>query len=186
MRLLTCQLPDPTGYGRVVRRGKKGSVLRIVEEKDASLREKEIQEVAVSIYTFQSAFLRYGLTKLSNKNAQGEYYLTDLIAQAARAKKKVDVLGWSTPEDLRGVNDPWELAQASRILNERCLRDWALKGVKFTHPWTTWIDVSVELEEDVDHLPGRDSHRHDRNRARRDDRSALRFEERRRSEKTRI
>ena len=137
-----------------MRRGKKGSVLRIVEEKDASLREKEIQEVAVSIYTFQSAFLKYGLTKLSNKNAQGEYYLTDLISQAARAKKKVDVLGWNTPEDLRGVNDPWELAQASRILNERCLRDWALKGVKFTHPWTTWIDVSVELEEDVVICPG--------------------------------
>lgn len=154
LRLLTCQLSDPTGYGRVVRRGKKGSVLRIVEEKDASLREKEIQEVAVSIYTFQSAFLRYGLTKISNKNAQGEYYLTDLIAQASRAKKKVDVLGWSTPEDLRGVNDPWELAQASRTLNERCLRDWALKGVKFTHPWTTWIDLSVELEEDVIICPG--------------------------------
>ncbi len=154
LRLLTTQLADPTGYGRVVRRGKKGGVLRIVEEKDASLREKEIQEVAVSIYTFQCAFLKYGLGKLSNKNAQGEYYLTDLISQAARAKKKIDFLGWGESEDLRGVNDPWELAQASRILNERCLRNWALKGVKFTHPWTTWIDLSVELEEDVIVSPG--------------------------------
>ena len=154
LRLLTCTLPDPTGYGRVVRRGKKGSVLRIVEEKDASLREKEIQEAAVSIYTFQAAFLKYGLQKLSNKNAQGEFYLTDLISQAARSKKKVDVLHWNNSEDLRGVNDPWELAQASRILNERCLRDWALKGVKFLHPWTTWIDLSVELEEDVVVHPG--------------------------------
>jgi bifunctional UDP-N-acetylglucosamine pyrophosphorylase/glucosamine-1-phosphate N-acetyltransferase len=154
LRLLTCTLADPTGYGRIVRRGKTGPVLRIVEEKDASLREKQIQEVSTSIYLFSAAFLKYGLQKLSNKNAQGEYYLTDLIGQAARAKKKVDVLHWAVPEDLRGVNDPWELAQARRILNERCIRDWSLKGVKFMHPWTTWVDLSVQLEEDVIVEPG--------------------------------
>ena len=98
--------------------------------------------------------MKYGLQKLSNKNAQGEYYLTDLIAQASRSKKKIDVLHWSNPEDLRGVNDPWELAQAGRMLNERCIRDWALKGVKFIHPWATWVDLSVELEEDAVIHPG--------------------------------
>jgi bifunctional UDP-N-acetylglucosamine pyrophosphorylase/glucosamine-1-phosphate N-acetyltransferase len=117
LRLLTVVLPEPTGYGRVVRRGTRGPVLRIVEEKDANLREKAIKEVAVSIYTFQAAFLRYGLSRLSNKNAQGEYYLTDLIAQAAKAKKKTEVMVWDEPQDLRGINDPWELAQARRILN---------------------------------------------------------------------
>jgi bifunctional UDP-N-acetylglucosamine pyrophosphorylase / glucosamine-1-phosphate N-acetyltransferase len=154
LRLLTCTLADPTGYGRIVRRGKKGAVIRIVEEKDANLREKQIQEVSTSIYLFQAAFLKYGLQKLSNKNAQGEYYLTDLISQAVRAKKKIDVLHWNSPEDLRGVNDPWELAQARKILNERCLRDWSLKGVKFMAPWTTWIDVTVQLAEEVTIEPG--------------------------------
>jgi bifunctional UDP-N-acetylglucosamine pyrophosphorylase/glucosamine-1-phosphate N-acetyltransferase len=149
LRLLTCSLQDPTGYGRVVRRGKKGSVIRIVEERDASLREKQITEVGASIYLFQSAFLKYALQKVSNKNAQSEYYLTDLIAQASRSQKKVDVLNWGCADDLRGVNDPWELAQARKILNERCIRTWALKGVKFSNPWSTWVDLTVQLEEDV-------------------------------------
>ncbi len=154
LRLLTCELPNPKGYGRIVRRGKTGPVLRIAEEKDATVREKEIKEVGASIYTFQAAFLAYGLQRLSNKNAQGEYYLTDLIAQAARAKKKIEVLRWSEPTDVRGVNDPWELAQARRILNDRCVRDWALKGVKFVDPTTAWIDLTVELSKDVMVHPG--------------------------------
>jgi bifunctional UDP-N-acetylglucosamine pyrophosphorylase/glucosamine-1-phosphate N-acetyltransferase len=149
LRLLTCTQTDPTGYGRIVRRGKKGPVLRITEEKDANSREKLIDEVNTSVYLFQAAFLKYGLQKLSNKNAQSEFYLTDLLAQSARAKKKVDVLHWASPEDLRGVNDPWELAQAGKILNERCIREWCLKGVKFSNPWTAWVDVAVTLEEDA-------------------------------------
>lgn len=149
MRLLTCELRDPTGYGRVVRRGKQGPVLRIVEERDANIREKAIAEVGASIYSFQASFLKYGLQHISNKNAQGEYYLTDLIAQASRAKKKIDVLNWRNQDDLRGVNDSWELAQAGRILNERCVKKWALAGVKFMDPWTTTVDITVKLEHDA-------------------------------------
>jgi bifunctional UDP-N-acetylglucosamine pyrophosphorylase/glucosamine-1-phosphate N-acetyltransferase len=154
LRLATTELEDPTGYGRVVRRGARGPVLKIVEEKDANVRQKAIREVAVSIYTFQATFLRYGLSRLSNKNAQGEYYLTDLIAQAASAKKKTDVLVWDRPQDLRGINDPWELAQARRILNESVLRDWALRGVRIIDPMTTWVDPSVQLSPDVTVYPG--------------------------------
>jgi bifunctional UDP-N-acetylglucosamine pyrophosphorylase/glucosamine-1-phosphate N-acetyltransferase len=154
LRLMTTELADPTGYGRVVRRGKRGPVLRITEEKDANQREKEIREVAVSIYTFQASFLRFGLQRLSTKNAQAEYYLTDLIAQAARAKKKTDILVWPHPEDLRGINDPWELAQARRIMNEKTLRKWSLLGVKLCDLNNTWIDPSVELAQDVTIYPG--------------------------------
>ena len=154
LRLLTTELPDPTGYGRVVRRGKSGPVIRIVEEKDANLREKAISEVACSIYLFQSAFLNFSIQKLSNQNAQGEYYLTDLIAMAARAKKRADVLKWRSADDLRGVNDPWELSEARRILNERFIRSWSLQGVKFLNPQSTWMDVTVELNEDVSIGPG--------------------------------
>jgi len=154
IRLLTTELPDPTGYGRVVRRKQDGPVLRIAEEKDANSRERAIREVALSIYLFDSAFLAFGLAHLRNQNAQGEYYLTDLIAEAARTRKKIEVLQWKNSEDLRGINDPWDLAVARKSLNERCVRSWALRGVKFTDPWTCWIQVSVELEEDVVIAPG--------------------------------
>jgi len=154
MRLLTTILEHPFGYGRVVRKGKKGGVLRIVEEKDANLREKAICEVACSIYLFAAHFLQFSLQKLSNKNAQGEYYLTDLVAHASRAKKSIDVLEWPETGDLRGVNDPWELAQAGRIMNERCVKEWALQGVRFVDPASTWLDVGVQLSEDVTVHPG--------------------------------
>ncbi|MGZ3698327.1 MAG: bifunctional UDP-N-acetylglucosamine diphosphorylase/glucosamine-1-phosphate N-acetyltransferase GlmU [Bdellovibrionota bacterium] len=154
MRLLSCELPDPTGYGRIVRRGKSGPVLRIVEQKDANPRERAIREVVASIYSYQSLFLKSALSRLSNKNAQGEYYLTDVVAFATRAKKRVDVLIWENPEDVRGVNDPWELSQAGRILNDRIVRFWALEGVRFMDPSTTWIDPSVRLAEEVVVHPG--------------------------------
>ncbi len=155
MRLLTCELADPSGYGRVVRRGKQGGVLRIVEEKDANQREKAIDEVAASIYSFQGVFLRSSLQKLRNRNAQGEYYLTDLVAMASGAKKKIDVLAWSTCDDLRGINDPWELALANRIYQERLGRHWAREaGVQFRDPWTTQIDAHASIGEGAVVGPG--------------------------------
>lgn len=152
MRLLVCKLSDPTGYGRIIRKGKNGPVLKIIEEKDASPREKTITEVATSIYFFKSGFLSTGLHKLSNKNAQKEFYLTDLVAQAA--KKKSKVLEWPEASDLRGVNDPWELAQAERLMNERTAKVWAKKGVRFIDPWSTRLDVHSELSEGVVVHPG--------------------------------
>ena len=114
--------------------GKKGTVLRIVEGGENNVREKSIREVAASIYMFQSAFLKVALHRLSDEDAQGEYYLTDLVAQASRAGKKIDVLMWAAHEDLRGVNDPWELSLAHRFLNERIIRRWAKNGVRFLDP----------------------------------------------------
>lgn len=157
VRLLTTHLADPTSYGRVVRRGKEGPVLRIVEEKDANQREKEIHEVATSIYSFQSAFLTSALDRISDKNAQKEYYLTDVVAQAARtssSKKRIDVLKWLQSEDLIGVNNPWELTQAEAILNQRGLKDWAMQGVRFLSPSTTFVNTSVRLSPGVSIGPG--------------------------------
>ncbi len=149
LRLLTCRFKDPTGYGRVIRRGTRGGVLRIVEEKDANEKQKLIQEVACSIYLFRSSFLHYGLQKLSRKNAQKEYYLTDLVAQAAMGSKKTDVLLWHSSADLRGVNDTWELAQANRAFNERCLKNWSLRGVTFLDPQSAWVESTVLLDSGV-------------------------------------
>ncbi len=157
MRLLTTELANPTGYGRVLRRGRKGPVLRIVEERDAKPREKEIREVATSIYFFQGAFLHSALSRITNKNAQGEYYLTDVVEQAARKQRSgaggIDVLQWPEPGDLRGVNDPWELAEAGEILNLRIVRRWALEGVRFESPRSTWIDSTVRLSSGVEIQP---------------------------------
>jgi bifunctional UDP-N-acetylglucosamine pyrophosphorylase/glucosamine-1-phosphate N-acetyltransferase len=154
LRVLTCELSDPQGYGRIIRKGKRGAVLRIVEEKDATPKEKLVREVATSIYLFQSDFLQARLRKLSTQNAQGEYYLTDLVEHASRAAKKIPVLCWPRLEELRGVNDPWELAQAGQFMNQRWVRYWALQGVKFIDPATTYVDVTVKLAEGVVVQPG--------------------------------
>ena len=151
LRLLTCALPDPHGYGRIVRSGGKpsGSVLRIVEEKDASQKERAISEVAASIYTFASAFLASSLPKLTTKNAQGEYYLTDLVAMAAKTKKKIVTLRWANVDDVRGVNDLWELSIAERALQLRIVEAHARNGVRFLDPWSVAIEAGVTIGEGV-------------------------------------
>lgn len=153
LRILSTVLEDPSGYGRIVRRGKSGAVLRIVEERDASIREKGIREVGTSIYSFQGGFLKSGLHRLSDKNAQREFYLTDLVSQASGAKRGIDVLIWAEPQDLRGVNDLWELSQAGRLLNQRIVRAWARGGVKFTDPESCWVDSRVRFEGTAQVLP---------------------------------
>ncbi len=153
-RLLTCELENPFGYGRVVRRGKAGTVLKIVEEKDATARQKEIREVAVSIYYIPANVLKSGVLRLTTKNAQKEYYLTDLIGQATRLKKKVNILKWDNNEDLLGVNNLWEIANVSRIINLRIQKQHALNGVRFIDPITTWVDVGVDIGPDTVVSPG--------------------------------
>lgn len=153
-RLLTCHLKDPTGYGRVIRQGKWASVLKVVEEKDANAKEKQIQEVVASIYLFEPRFLSEGLRKISNRNAQGEYYLPDLVEQISKSKKKSEVLVWANPDVLRGVNDPWELAWADQMMNEILIRSWALKGVRFLDPRSTRVGADVILDLDITVHPG--------------------------------
>ena len=154
MKLLTAVISDPAGYGRIVRKGKKGGVLRIVEEKDANAREKLIHEVGVSIYTFHAPFLMNGVSVLKNNNAQKEYYLTDLIALAVAKKRTIETMVWENSEDVRGVNNPYELAQAGEILNSRIVRKHALNGVRFICLKTCRVDPSVKIAQDVTVYPG--------------------------------
>ncbi len=150
LRLLTCQLPEPKGYGRIVRQGSKatGKVQRIVEEKDASPKEKKIREVGASIYLFESKFLAASLPKLNTKNAQGEYYLTDLIAMGAKAGKIATLL-WANPDDVRGVNDLWELALAERALQLRIIESHARAGVRFLDPFSVAVEAGVKIGDGV-------------------------------------
>lgn len=153
VRLLTCVVPDPKGYGRVFRKGLKlsGVVLKIVEEKDAGPRERAICEVAASTYLFESKFLSRALPKLTMKNAQGEYYLTDLIELAGKEKdaQKISTLTWANSDDLRGVNDLWELALAERVLQLRIVERHARNGVRFLDPFSVALENSVTLGEGV-------------------------------------
>lgn len=151
LRLLTCVLPEPKGYGRIVRSGGRpnGAVSKIIEEKDANPKERAIREVGASIYAFDSAFLASSLPKLSTKNAQGEYYLTDLVALAAKGKKKIATLGWKDSEDVRGVNDAWELALAERALQLRIVEAHARNGVRFLDPWSVAIEARVRIGDGV-------------------------------------
>ena len=154
IRLLTAILADPAGYGRIVRKGKQGAVLRIVEEKDANPREKLLREVGLSIYTFQSRFLASGVSALKNQNAQKEYYLTDLISMAVSKRRTIETSLWEASEDVRGVNNPYELALAGDILNSRTIRDHALNGVRFVDLGGCRIEPTVRIAKDVTIHPG--------------------------------
>ena len=154
MRLLTAFLPDPHGYGRIVRKGKKGTVLRIVEEKDASPREKLIHEVGLSIYTFQAQFLAVGAESLKNNNAQKEYYLTDLVQASVSKKRTIESRVWENAEDVRGVNNPFELSQAADSLNARLVKKFALAGVQFIDLKSVRIEPRVMIAPDVTIYPG--------------------------------
>ena len=146
--LLTARMPDPQGYGRVVR-DQDGHVSAIVEEKDADERARQIDEVATSVYVFDAKKLVANLARLGTDNAQGEEYLTDVIGMLVAAG---DVVASVTAEDYRetlGVNDQIQKAQARRLMRDRIVEHWMRAGVTITDPETTWMGVGVQLEPDV-------------------------------------
>ncbi len=147
MRVLTCEVSEPRGYGRVVRVG--GRIRKIVEERDANTKERAIREVAVSMYHFDSSFLAKALPRLTSANAQGEFYLTDVVGIATRAKKKITTLKWPNSEDVRGVNDLWELALAEREFQRRIVERHARNGVRFLDPNSVAIESTVTIGEGV-------------------------------------
>lgn len=137
---------NPTGYGRIVR-GHKG-VLGIVEEKDASPDQKLINEVNSSIYCIDGPTLLDCLPKLKNDNAQGEFYLTDVVAMVAE-QGAADAKIFRDPDILLGVNDRWQLAEADRKMKERILRRHAESGVTIMDPGTTYLGAEVQIGIDT-------------------------------------
>ncbi len=156
--VLTTEVEDATGYGRIVREPGTGDVLRIVEHKDASDAEREIREINSSIYVFDAAVLRGALGRLGRDNAQGEVYLTDVLAIARGDGGHVRALRADDPYVVEGVNDRVQLAALAAELNRRILEDWMREGVTVVDPATTWVDVDVELERDVTILPNTQLH----------------------------
>ncbi|GAA1732112.1 bifunctional UDP-N-acetylglucosamine diphosphorylase/glucosamine-1-phosphate N-acetyltransferase GlmU [Isoptericola hypogeus] len=156
--VLTTEVADATGYGRIVREEGTGDVLAIVEHKDATPAQRELREINSSVYVFDAATLRRGLGGLGTDNAQGEVYLTDVVASARAEGGSVRALLSDDPMLVEGVNDRVALATLGAELNRRVLAEWMRAGVTVVDPATTWVDVDVELAPDVTLLPGTQLH----------------------------
>lgn len=151
--LLSAVVDDATGYGRIVR-DTTGAMLRIVEQKDADPDELRITEINSGTYVFAVTRLRTQLSRVGTSNAQGEKYLTDVVALLAQAGEPVTAVPVPEPWMVEGINDRAQLAQAAARLNAMIVRGWQLAGVTVRDPATTWIDLRATLAEDVELLPG--------------------------------
>jgi bifunctional UDP-N-acetylglucosamine pyrophosphorylase/glucosamine-1-phosphate N-acetyltransferase len=150
--VLTARVPDPTGYGRVLR-GPDGAVRRIVEHRDATAAERAVDEINTAVYAFAADQLRDALSRLSDANAQGEEYLTDVVGLFVDKGLPVAAVVADAAETA-GVNDRAQLAAAARAYNDRLLGDWMRAGVTVLDPLTTWVDAEVVLAPDVTLRPG--------------------------------
>ena len=158
--VVTAELQDPTGYGRIVR-DPKGQVCGIVEDRDASLAQKKVKEVNSGAISAPARVLNSLLDRLTQSNAQGEYYLTDIVELARKTGSRVQTVMANDPEEVLGVNDRIQLAQAERILARRRAENLMKQGVTLKDPsrfdargnivagMDCCIDVNVVLEGEV-------------------------------------
>ncbi|MGQ0503719.1 MAG: sugar phosphate nucleotidyltransferase, partial [Myxococcaceae bacterium] len=144
LAMVTTSPKDPTGYGRVIREG--GKVSKVVEHKDCTDAQRGITEVNAGIYLADAGFLWRSLAKLKPANAQGEYYLTDLVEMAS-PEGGVEAVSVDFA-DTAGANDRAELAQLASALRERINRRWMKAGVSFVDPSNTYVEEGVELGAD--------------------------------------
>jgi bifunctional UDP-N-acetylglucosamine pyrophosphorylase/glucosamine-1-phosphate N-acetyltransferase len=147
--LLTADLENPHGYGRIVR-ARNGAVRDIVEEKDASDEQKNIHEVNSGVYVFSGRELWPALARLENKNRAGEYYLTDIVRLI---KGKIHTVAVADGDEILGINDRRQLAQAERVMRQRILDSLMTSGVTVIDPATTFIDADVHIGRDSVVLP---------------------------------
>jgi bifunctional UDP-N-acetylglucosamine pyrophosphorylase/glucosamine-1-phosphate N-acetyltransferase len=151
--VLTAEHPDPTGYGRIIR-DDSDELLRIVEEKDATDDEKFIFEINSGVYAFDGEKLAASIGQLTNANAQGELYLTDVIGILKTAGESIAAIMIDDFTETLGVNDRVQLAESAAMLRDRINDQWMRAGVTIIDPTTTWIDSTVELSNDVTLHPG--------------------------------
>lgn len=146
--VLTAVVPDPTGYGRIIRDA-DGSVREIVEHKDATEAQRAVCEMNSGVYAFDGKLLAQALAEVRTDNVQGERYLTDVLGILREAGHRVGALAAADHRDVLGINDRVQLAQARRVLNERLVEAAMLAGVTVVDPATTWFDVTVQVERDA-------------------------------------
>ncbi len=150
--ILTAQMDDPTGYGRIIR-GPAG-VERIVEEKDASPEERRVNEINTGIYLFKAPEVFAFLCQLDNLNVQGEYYLTDVVAAARWSGERVEALLVEQAEEAMGINDRVQLARAGVVMQQRINEAHQRAGVTLVDPATIYIAPEVTIGTDTLIHPG--------------------------------
>lgn len=151
--VLTAEVPDATGYGRIVR-DDSGAVTAIVEHKDADEAVRAVREVNSGVFAFDGRLLARALTRVRTDNSQGEEYLTDVLGILREAGHRVGASVAADHREIAGINNRVQLAEARGVLNGRLLTAAMLAGVTVVDPASTWVDVSVTFEQDVTVLPG--------------------------------
>ncbi|AND79264.1 bifunctional UDP-N-acetylglucosamine diphosphorylase/glucosamine-1-phosphate N-acetyltransferase GlmU [Streptococcus pantholopis] len=146
--ILTAMADDPFGYGRIIRND-RSEVTKIVEQKDASDFEQQVREINTGTYVFDNQRLFAALKELNTDNAQGEYYLTDLISIFRNNEEKVGAYTLADFAESLGVNDRFALATAEKVMRQRINKKHMLNGVTFSDPDTAYIDSEVEIAGDV-------------------------------------
>ncbi|WP_312397063.1 bifunctional UDP-N-acetylglucosamine diphosphorylase/glucosamine-1-phosphate N-acetyltransferase GlmU [Kocuria sp.] len=155
--VLTADHPTPGKYGRILR-DENGQLAEIKEFKDATEQERAVVEVNSGIFAFDAAVLRDSLARVDTDNAQAEKYLTDVPKLARAAGHRVDALKMADFMELEGANDREQLCELGAYLNQRTLKMHMANGVTVVDPRSTWIDDTVEIEQDVTILPGTQLH----------------------------
>ncbi|MEU4146801.1 bifunctional UDP-N-acetylglucosamine diphosphorylase/glucosamine-1-phosphate N-acetyltransferase GlmU [Streptomyces parvulus] len=156
--VLTAEVPDATGYGRIVREESTGAVTAIVEHKDATRAQRAIREINSGVFAFDGRLLAEALGKVRTDNSQGEEYLTDVLGILREAGHRVGASVAADHREIAGINNRVQLSEARRILNDRLLTEAMLAGVTVVDPASTWVDVSVTFERDVVVHPGTQLH----------------------------
>ncbi|KRM55880.1 bifunctional UDP-N-acetylglucosamine diphosphorylase/glucosamine-1-phosphate N-acetyltransferase GlmU [Lacticaseibacillus sharpeae] len=151
--ILTAKAPDPTGYGRIVR-GELGTVQKIVEQKDATPEEAKIDEINTGVFCFDNQALFSALHETTNNNAQGEYYLTDVIEILKRRGDVIAAYKMKNFDESQGVNDRVALASATKVMRKRINEQHMRDGVTIIDPENTYIDVDVKIGNDTIIEPG--------------------------------
>ena len=151
--VMTAEHPDPTGYGRIVR-SEDGSLLRIVEERDASDEEKAIYEINSGVYAFDGVKLAAAIGKLKNDNSQGELYLTDVLEILRNDGGSIAAVLIEDFIEILGVNDRAQLAESAALLRDLINDNLMKAGVTIVDPISTWVDSTATVESDVTLLPG--------------------------------
>ena len=151
--VLTAEVDDPTGLGRIVR-DERGAPQAIVEERDATEPQRAIREINAGVYVADAGTLRRVLAGLGTANAQGEQYLTDALAPLVDGGAPTAAVRADDPDDVLGCNDQRELAERRRTLNDRVLDDLMRAGVVVVDPLTTWVDVTAEVAAEAVLHPG--------------------------------